>query len=120
VRTDKLDAVAGRLGLEARPGSRAGPDGQQLRWRSAGIAEAAAEPFLPFFVQWTGGTFPGRSAPPQAAAIASLMLQGDPDRLSSWLGEHSLPIEIAPGRPALAGVVLAGARGETVVGEHRS
>jgi hypothetical protein len=120
VRTDDLDAVARRLGLAARSGSRAGPDGKLLRWRSAGIEEAAADPSLPFFIEWpSGGTFPGRSAAPQPGAITMLVLRGDPDSLSSWLGNHRLPISVEPGSPAVTGLILAGPRGESIIGTRR-
>lgn len=117
VRTDDLDAVARRLGLAARSGSRAGPDGTLLRWRSAGIEQAAADPSLPFFIEWaSGGTFPGRPVPPQPGAITRLVVRGDPDRLSSWLGNHRLPVSVEPGSPAITSLILAGPRGETIIG----
>ena len=63
VRTDDLDAVAARLGLTVRDGARHGPDGRRLTWRMAGIEQAAAEPALPFFIQWGPETpFPGAAA----------------------------------------------------------
>jgi Glyoxalase-like domain len=117
VRTDDLDAVARRLGLAARSGSRAAPDGKLLRWRSAGIDEAVADPSLPFFIEWApGGTFPGRSVAARPGAMTKLVLRGDAGRLSSWLGGHSLPISVDPGRPAITSLILDGPRGETVIG----
>ena len=65
VRTDKLEAVARRLSLAVSVGSRAGGSGQVLRWRFAGLEQAAAEPSLPFFIEWGQGTpHPGRAGPP--------------------------------------------------------
>jgi Glyoxalase-like domain len=117
VRTGDLDAVARRLGLAARAGARAGPDGTLLRWRSAGIEQAAAEPSLPFFIEWApGGAFPGRSAAPPPGAVAKLVVRGDPDRLWSWLGDHRLPVSVQPGSPAVTSLILAGPRGETIIG----
>src|SRR5215217_5027677 len=52
VRTYQLDDVARRLGLTLEAGSRAGQDGQLVRWRLTGIEQAAAEPSLPFFIEW--------------------------------------------------------------------
>jgi Glyoxalase-like domain len=107
VRPDDLDAVAQRLALEVHTHSRDSPDGSQLSWRLAGLEAATAEPPLPFFVQWTGGTFPGRSADPQPASIARLSLRGDPARLSAWLGEHQLPIATEPDtEPGVAELTL--------------
>ena len=48
VRTDNLDAVAGRLGLSVGSGSRFTATGEFLRWRIAGVERAMAEPWLPF------------------------------------------------------------------------
>lgn len=107
VRTDEMDAVAHRLDLEVHTNSRDSADGSRLSWRLAGLEAATKEPPLPFFVQWTAGTFPGRSADPQPASIARLSLRGDPARLSSWLGDHRLPIAAEPGpEPRVAELIL--------------
>jgi Glyoxalase-like domain len=120
-RTDRLDEVAGRLGLTVSAGSRAGRDGRVLRWRLAGVEQAVAEPPLPFFVEWGEGTpLPGSTPathPAGEVRIAELRLEGDPDRLTAWLGEHSLPIAVRPGPPTVSAVTLAGAAGEIVVRE---
>ena len=51
------------LELIAAGGSRVSSGGGALRWRTAGIERAAAEPSLPFFIEWGPGTpFPGRAA----------------------------------------------------------
>jgi hypothetical protein len=110
-RTDRLDEVAGRLGLTVSAGSRAGRDGCVLRWRLAGVEEAAAEPSLPIFVEWGQGTpLPGRAPiahPAGAVELARLELEGDPARVAAWLGDHSLPIAVRPGEPAVVAAVLA-------------
>jgi formate dehydrogenase subunit gamma len=112
VRTDALDDVAERLGLTVRDGSRTAPDGTLLRWRTAGLEQAAAEPCLPFFIEWAEGTpLPGRAAvshPAEPVGITELMLVGDPDRIAAWLDGHALPIVVRAGAPMLAGVVLSG------------
>ena len=123
VRTDKLEAVARRLSLAVDVGSRAGGSGQVLRWRFAGLEQAAAEPSLPFFIEWGQGTpHPGRAAATHrvgAVRIAELQLDGDPDRLAAWLGSHSLPITVRPGASRIASVVLTGAAGQIVFSDHR-
>jgi len=48
-----------------------------------------------------------------------LVLRGDPDSLSSWLGNHRLPISVEPGSPAVTGLILAGPRGESIIGTRR-
>ena len=120
VRTERLDDVAHRLGLTVSAGSRAGRDGGLVRWRLAGIERAAAEPSLPFFIEWQPGTLlPGRAPATHRAGavrIAGLELTGDAERLAAWLGSHRLPVSVRPGAPALASVVLTGAAGEIVLG----
>jgi hypothetical protein len=119
VRTSELDEVARRLGLVVSAGSRATRDGQVLRWRLAGIEQAAAEPSLPFFIEWEHGTpHPGRTPAPHRAAgvqIAKLEFAGGADRLAAWLDHSRLPITVRPGAPALTSIVLAGAAGEIVL-----
>ena len=116
VRTNDLDAIAGRLGLTASAGSRVTPGGEVLRWRSAGLEQAVEEPALPFFIEWHPETpFPGR-AHASAFEIRTLELEGDPDRLTAWLGDHALPLLVREGSPRVARVVLAGPDGEVVLG----
>ena len=114
-----LDQVAGRLGLEVAAGSRATRGGRLLEWRMAGVAQAAAEPSFPFFIEWGQSTpLPGRTALTHGTAgarIAELNLEGDADRLAAWLGPHRLPITVHPGTPRLTSVVLTGAAGEIVL-----
>jgi hypothetical protein len=120
VRTGQLDTIARRLGLTVHSGTRVAPSGEVLRWRSAGIDQAAAEPSLPFFIEWAAGVrLPGATAvahPTAPAGISELHLVGDPDRLAAWVGTHTLPIVARPGPPAVAAIVLATARGEIVLG----
>ena len=115
VRTDDIDGVAERLGLEVAAKSRKDASGRTLSW-VAGIEEAAAEPSLPFFVEWGDGTpHPGRAPvthPAGAVQIASLQLDGDRQRLDDWLGSHRLPIALSEGTPAVASVILSSAGGE--------
>ena len=116
VRTHRLDDVARRLGLTVHPGSRAGRDGRLVRWRLAGLEQAAADPSLPFFIEWAHGTsLPGRAPATHRAGavrIAELQLGGDADRLNAWLGDHRLPITVRAGGPAVAGILLTGAAGK--------
>jgi hypothetical protein len=106
VRTDRLDAVAARLGLAVTEGSRVGRDGRLIRWRLAGVEEAAAEPCRPFFIEWAPGTtLPGRAGDP---AEIALELTGDAARLSAWLDQHRLPISVRPGAPAVARILVDG------------
>lgn len=118
VRTNDLHEVSQRLGLPIEGGSRVTPGGEVVRWRAAGLKQSAAEPSLPFFIEWAeGSVFPGRAVihPAGAVEIARLDLRGDVDRLSRWLGRHQLPISVSEGQPAVERVVLEGSGSEIVV-----
>jgi hypothetical protein len=119
VRVPSLDPVAGRLGLAVGAGSRALPSGGVLRWRVAGIEEAAAEPCLPFVLEWAADApFPGATPidhPAGVTRIARLELEGDPERIAGRLGDAALPVSVSPGAPRVARVVLEAARGEVVL-----
>jgi Glyoxalase-like domain len=121
VRTDDLDAVSSRLHLKARGGSRVLRDGRHLRWRLAGVEQAAARPMLPFFIEWGRETpLPGPAPVAHAAgevAIHELQVTGNADELAAWIGEHQIRVRVQPGVPALTGVVLATTRGEIVIGD---
>lgn len=119
VRTNDLDEVARRLGLVVAAGSRVTRGGQLLRWRLAGIEQAASEPSLPFFIEWeVGATLPGQNPSTRGAIdvrIANLQLDGDVGHLEAWLGAHDLPITVRPGTPALTGIILTAAAGEIIL-----
>ena len=119
VRTDRIDEVASRLGLTLEAGSRTGRDGELVKWRLAGVQEAAAEPALPFFIGWEPGTrLPGRVRTAHITGeigIAEVRVSGDPHRIKAWLGAHHVPIEIRPGPPAITAVVLRSASGDDIV-----
>ena len=120
VRTHNLDDVARRLGVSVDAGSRTAPSGKLLRWRSAGIEQAAAEPSLPFFIEWGQGTpLPGRMSIRHqvgSAAIARLVLDANPGRLATWLGNESLPVIVRSGTPAVAAIIISTAEGRIVLG----
>ena len=109
VRVHDLDAAAERHGLAVVEGSRVTPVGATLRWRTAGLERAIAEPSLPFFIEWAAGsTFPG-AAPPEerdADGIARLVLSGTEGTLVEWLGDHALPLEMRSGPPGVLAVVV--------------
>ena len=120
VRTEEPDDVARQHGLVVAAGSRATRDGRLLRWRLAGLEQAAAEPSLPFFIEWEDGTpLPGQTPASHQVAgvrIAQVHLDGDADRLAAWLGDHDLPITVRPGTPALTSIVLTTGSGEIALG----
>ena len=116
VRTDRLDAVADRLGLAVDAGSRVTRDGRLVEWRLAGVDEASAEPMLPFFIEWADATsLPGHASVRHRAgptSVVRLELAGDAERLAHWLGANELPISVRAGAPAVEGVVLTAAARE--------
>jgi hypothetical protein len=119
VRTSALDTIAARLGLEPTEGSRTTPDGRVLRWRSAGTEVAAAQPTLPFFIEWgTDVEPPGRTPvthPVGDVALERLVVAGDAERLAAWTGEAALPVLVRPGTPGVLNVVLAAGERQIVI-----
>jgi hypothetical protein len=110
VRAVVIDDVARRLDLAIESGSRATPDGGVLQWRLAGLERAAADPALPFFIEW-GGDAPHPSQLPVTHSAGSLEfgrleLRGNRDRLAAWLGDHDLPATIQRGQSSITRVIL--------------
>ncbi len=114
VRSDDLDATARRLGLDVQAGSRAAADGRVLRWRTAGLERAAAEPTLPFFIAWDAGTpFPGAAG--TRVELDRLELRGQATHLAEWLGQAEMPVSIRPGPAAVERIVLRGTGGPITI-----
>jgi Glyoxalase-like domain len=117
---DDLDAVASRLGLEVGSGSRTRPDGETLRWRSAGLDDSRREPWMPFFLAWdvARDMHPGRARAGHgvsAGEIARLEVGGDAERLRGWLGGEELPILVTDEPPGVHRVAISTADGELVI-----
>lgn len=115
--TDDLDAVCGRLSLEAVPGSRIRPDGRELRWRTAGVGDDEA---LPFFIQWdvADEDHPARDAAPhrvRPTGIARVDVSVDPGELGACLGGHALPVRVVDGPPGVRSVVVATEDGDVTL-----
>jgi catechol 2,3-dioxygenase-like lactoylglutathione lyase family enzyme len=117
---DDLDAIAERLGLEIGSGSRTRPDGETLRWRSAGLDDPLREPWMPFFLAWNvpDELYPGRARAGhggRAQGIAWVEAGGDAERLREWLGGEELPIRVIEGEPGLLRVGVATPDREIVI-----
>jgi hypothetical protein len=88
VAVDDVDAHAARLGLGVMTIAR-----EDLTARLAGVAEAMADRWLPFFIQRDAGVAdPGASG--EAGGIARLELAADAQRLSAWLDGAELPLRL--------------------------
>jgi hypothetical protein len=95
VSTDDVTAVAARLGTELVEIRRQGFVG-----RLTGVAEAMAEPGLPFFVE-RGRDVAAPGAGGDAGGLRWVEVAGDAARLDAWLGGEPLPVRVRPGAPAL-------------------
>jgi hypothetical protein len=121
LRTDDIDAAAGRLGLVAERRSRIRPDGVRLTWRAAGIALSLQQPWLPFFMQWDDpADYPGATPvrhPNGATGVAWLELTPEePETLRRWTAPGEPPIRVVDGPPGLHRVGIATAAGVVVLG----
>ena len=95
---DDVAAAATRLGTEVSTLSREGFSAQLT-----GLAEAMAEPTLPFFLQRGEGTpDPGEAG--SAGGLTWIEVAGDAARLREWLCGADLPVRVQPGEPALLAV----------------
>ena len=120
LRTDDLDAVCGRLGLEPQAMSRARPDGVELRWRLAGLDRAQDEPWRPFFIQWEvpDDQLPGRTGGETQAAgarLAAVEVSADEAALRDWAGDLPGSVRITDGPPGVRAVAVAGSGGMEVL-----
>ena len=120
LRTDDLDGVCARLGLEAEAMTRSRPDGFELRWRLAGLERAREEPWLPFFIQWDvpEDEYPGRAGgevQATGARLAGVEVGADEDALREWVGELPGTVRVTAGQPGVHSVAVAGAGGIEVL-----
>jgi hypothetical protein len=98
VAVDDVEPVARRLGTAITTIRRAG-----LTARLTGVAEAMAEPFLPFFISRDQGIAdPGIGG--DGGGIAWIELAGDAVRLERWLDSRALPIRAVDGPAAVRAV----------------
>lgn len=106
VRTDDIEGVAARLGLEVLAMSRTRPDGEELSWRLAGWGLGGP---YPVFIQWDTPWEPGGEARLEwvGVAISPVVLRdwvgGDDDELpvrytAGDAGVHEVGVRLADGR----------------------
>jgi hypothetical protein len=120
VRTDDLDGVCARLGLEAQAMTRTRPDGFEMRWRLAGLERAREQPWRPFFIAWDvpEDELPGRAGgevQATGAQIAAVEVGADEEKLGEWVGELPGSVRVADGPPGVHSVAVAGEAGIEVL-----
>jgi hypothetical protein len=88
LRTDDLDAICDRLRIEPIEMSRVTADGDELRWRIAGLERLVASG-LPFFIQWEidpelhPGAIPV-THPGGEMRLREVVLSGELDEIQTW------------------------------------
>lgn len=121
LRTDAIDDVAARLGLEVERRRRIRPDGELLTWRAAGLDLALADATTPFFMQWDHDVqYPGAmpaAHPNGARRVTELSVSPrDADRFRRWTVGADAPLRIPEGcEPGLLSVTVETARGEITI-----
>jgi hypothetical protein len=98
VAVNAVEPVAARLDTAISTISRSG-----LSAYLTGVAEAMADPFLPFFIARDPGV-PDPAAGGAAGGIAWVEVAGDAARLERWLSGAELPVRVVPGAPEVRAV----------------
>jgi hypothetical protein len=119
---EDIEALETRLERESVPGNRRLPDGTELVWQQLGVTGLMADPQLPFFVNWRGGSavHPSQSGPTDVSLVG-LQIAGDRARVVEWLGNtktiNDVDVDwVAPhGTPGLLSVTFASPRGTVTV-----
>ena len=86
VRVDDIAPIEHRLSRAAAAGHRRRPDGVDLRWVQIGVNDVAADPQLPFFVQWHSPAGQHPSAGGSPVSLRRLEIAGDRARVDDYLG----------------------------------
>lgn len=120
VRTDDIDAVAARVGVEPWDQQASDAYGKTTAtWRVA-----FGGPDLPFFISYTSDPagrvlFEKRRAAAQhdcqPSHFAWIEHGGDKNRLRAWLDDETLPVRYVEGPPGLRSAAIATAHGEVVL-----
>jgi hypothetical protein len=78
--------IEARLSRTAAAGHRRRPDGVDLRWSQIGVNEVAADPQLPFFVQWHIPESEHPAAGGSTVRLLRLEIAGDEQTIDRYLG----------------------------------
>lgn len=120
LRTDDIESVAARLGLQVERRERVRPDGVRLTWRAAGLALALENPWLPFFMQWDEPSqYPGASPARHPCGVTHFawleVSAADRSQLTRWTEGAEAPLRPIEGEPGLGRVALSGEDEATVL-----
>lgn len=120
LRTDDAAEVAARLGAPALEMSRVRPDGNELRWKLAGLDDMLEDASLPFFIQWYAGPAdqPGAASVEHrsgATGIEWVEIAVDDAVLRARLGGADVPVRAVPGDGGVRRVGIATPSGTLVV-----
>src|SRR5262245_16058671 len=112
-----LRTFAGKLesaGIAAEgpaPGSRQGPDGKVLHWRTLALRDDAGG-LLPFFIEWGANSMhPSEDAPAGCSLLRFELLTPDPAGLAKLAARMALEVPVAQNPRAELRAVVQGPRG---------
>ncbi len=111
LRTGSIADVASRLERKPHHMTRRNSDGTVLAWRLVGLDDMLGEEALPFFIEWdiAPGQHPAEievDHPAGAAEITKVVLGGDTARITGWVDDPSIPIDVVAGTPGVRRVEL--------------
>jgi hypothetical protein len=86
IAVDDIAVFEHRLSRTAAAGHRRRPDGVDLRWAQIGVHEVAADPQLPFFVEWHVPPDEHPSSSGSRVRLQQLEIAGDEQSVEHYLG----------------------------------
>jgi hypothetical protein len=89
VSVDDIAPVEHRLSRTAAAGHRRRPDGVDLRWAQIGVNDVAADPQLPYFVQWLTPAAEHPSAGGSSVGLQRLEIAGNDQTVETYLGSSA-------------------------------
>jgi hypothetical protein len=113
-----IEALAGRLKAAGiafegpRDGSRARPDGRQLKWKTLNLADDH-KGVLPFFIEWDAtSTHPSADSPAGCRLEHFTIADPDPAALKKTCEQLALDVPIETGKKAELRARIAGPKGK--------
>ena len=108
VETGDVERVAERLGSPIVEETVEGHDGRMATFRLVGVAEAMAEPWLPFYIRYSRETAaaPAVVSRREPNRIAWIEVAGDAARLRAWLGTVASSVRFTGGPAGIRSVGL--------------